>query len=78
MFDSKELVANHQNFSKPTKGIIYRQLAYMFKSLLKIIFSYKGNQVLPDISTFFVIFCKWYLKYSWMQRSQGTTDFVFD
>ena len=74
MFDSKDLVAESSELVKIHKIEIYSEIAYAVFTL-KEIFSYKGNQN-EDLSTYTCIFknenIAW--KYSWMQRSQGTTD----
>ena len=74
MFDSKDLVAESSELVKIHKIEIYGEIAYAVFTL-KEIFSYKGNQN-KDLSTYTCIFknenIAW--KYSWMQRSQGTTD----
>ena len=74
MFDSKDLVAEPSELIKIHKIEIYDVLAYAVFTLNET-FSYKGNQN-EDLSTYTCIFKNvdgsW--KYSWMQRSQGTTD----
>ena len=74
MFDSKDLVAESSELIKIHKIEIYGEMAYAVFTLNEI-FSYKGNQN-KDLSTYTCIFKNvsgtW--KYSWMQRSQGTTD----
>tara|TARA_B100000401_G_scaffold286298_1_gene195809 strand:+ start:290 stop:673 length:384 start_codon:yes stop_codon:yes gene_type:complete len=74
MFDSKDLVAESSELVKIHKIEIYGEIAYAVFTL-KEIFSYQGNQN-KDLSTYTCIFknenSAW--KYSWMQRSQGTTD----
>ena len=74
MFDSKDLVAESSELIKIHKIEIYSEVAYAVFTL-KEIFSFKGNQN-KDLSTYTCIFKNenglW--KYSWMQRSQGTTD----
>ena len=74
MFDSKDLVAESSELIKIHKIEIYGEMAYAVFTLNEI-FSYKGNQN-EDLSTYTCIFknvnSAW--KYSWMQRSQGTTD----
>ena len=66
MFDSKDLVAESSELIKTHKIEICGDIAYAV---------YKGNQN-KDLSTYTCIFKNlngiW--KYSWMQRSQGTTD----
>ena len=74
MFDSKDLVAESSELIKIHKIEIYDLMAYAVFTLNEK-FSYKGNQN-EDLSTYTCIFknvdSTW--KYSWMQRSQGTTD----
>ena len=74
MFDSKDLEAESSELIKIHKIEIYSEVAYAVFTL-KEIFSFKGNQN-KDLSTYTCIFKNenglW--KYSWMQRSQGTTD----
>ena len=74
MFDSKDLVAESSELIKTHKIEIYGEIAYAVFTLNEI-FSYKGNQN-KDLSTYTCIFKyengTW--KFSWMQRSQGTTD----
>ena len=74
MFDSKDLVAESSEIIKIHKIEIFDEVAYAVSTLNEI-FSFKGNQN-KDISTSTCIFKNengiW--KYSWMQRSQGTTD----
>ena len=74
MFNSKDLVAESSALVKPHKIEIHGDIAYAVFTLNEI-FSYKGNQN-KDLSTYTCIFKNengtW--KYSWMQRSQGTTD----
>ena len=74
MFDSKDLVAEASELIKTHKIEIYGEIAYAVFTLNEI-FSYKGIQN-KDLSTYTCIFKNvngtW--KYSWMQRSQGTTD----
>ena len=74
MFDSKDLVAEPSELIKIHKIEIYDVIAYAVFTLNET-FSYKGNQN-EDLSTYTCIFKNventW--KYSWMQRSQGTTD----
>ena len=74
MFDSKDLVAESSELIKIHKIEIYDLMAYAVFTLNEK-FSYKGNQN-EDLSTYTCIFKNiigtW--KYSWMQRSQGTTD----
>ena len=73
-FHSKDLVAESSELIKTHKIEIYGEIAYAVFTLNEI-FSYKGNQN-KDLSTYTCIFKNvngiW--KYSWMQRSQGTTD----
>ena len=78
MFDNKDLVAESSELVKTHKIEIYGKIAFKVAFAvftLNEIFSYKGNQN-KDLSTYTCIFrninCTW--KYSWMQRSQGTTD----
>ena len=70
----QELVHSLLELVKIHKIEIYGEIAYAVFTL-KEIFSYKGNQN-KDLSTYTCIFknenIAW--KYSWMQRSQGTTD----
>ena len=74
MFDSKDLVAESSELIKIHKIEIFDEVAYAVFTLNEI-FNFKGNQN-KDLSTYTCIFknendlCK----YSWMQRSQGTTD----
>ena len=74
MFDSKDLVAESSELIKIHKIEIFDEVAYAIFTL-KEIFNFKGNQN-KDLSTYTCIFKNenglW--KYSWMQRSQGTTD----
>jgi len=74
MFNSKDLVAESSELIKIHKIEIYGGIAYAVFTLNEI-FSFKGNQN-KDLSTYTCIFKNvngtW--KYSWMQRSQGTTD----
>ena len=74
MFDSKDLVAESSELIKIHKIEIFNEVAYAVFTLNEI-FNFKGNQN-KDLSTYTCIFKNengiW--KYSWMQRSQGTTD----
>ncbi len=74
MFDSKDLVAEPSELIKIHKIEIYDVIAYAVFTL-NVTFSYGGNQN-EDLSNYTYIFKNidhtW--KYSWMQRSQGTTD----
>ena len=74
MFDSKDLVAVSSELIRIHKIEIFDKVAYAVFTLNEI-FSFKGNQN-NDLSTYTCIFKNenglW--KYSWMQRSQGTTD----
>ena len=74
MFDSKDLVAESSALIKIHKIEIFDEVAYAVFTLNEI-FNFKGNQN-KDLSTYTCIFKNendlW--KYSWMQRSQGTTD----
>ena len=74
MFDSKDLEAESSELIKIHKIEIFIEVAYAVFTLNEI-FSFKGNQN-KDLSTYTCIFKNknglW--KYSWMQRSQGTTD----
>ena len=74
MFDSKDLVAESSELIKIHKIEIFDEVAYAVFTL-KEIFNFKGNQN-KDLSTYTCIFKNenglW--KYTWMQRSQGTTD----
>ena len=74
MFDSKDLVAESSELIKIHKIEIFDEVAYAVFTLNEI-FYFKGNQN-RDFSTYTCIFKNenslW--KYSWMQRSQGTTD----
>ena len=74
MFDSKDLVAESSELIKIHKIEIFDEVAYAVFTLSEI-FNFKGNQN-KDLSTYTCIFKNendlW--KYSWMQRSQGTTD----
>ena len=74
MFDSKDLVAESSELIKIHKIEIFDAVAYAVFTLNEI-FNFKGNQN-KDLSTYTCIFKNenglW--KYSWMQRSQGTTD----
>ena len=74
MFDSKDLVAVSSELIRIHKIEIFDNVAYAVFTLNEI-FSFKGNQN-NDLSTYTCIFKNenglW--KYSWMQRSQGTTD----
>ena len=74
MFDSKDLVAESSELIKIHKIEIFDEVAYAVFTLNEI-FNFKGNQN-KDLSTYTCIFKNenglW--KYSWMQRSQGTTD----
>ena len=74
MFDSNDLVAELSELIKIHKIEIYDVIAYGVFTLNET-FSYKGIQN-EDLSTYTCIFKNvdgtW--KYSWMQRSQGTTD----
>ena len=74
MFDSKDLEAESSELIKIHKIEIFSEVAYAVFTLNEI-FSFKGNQN-KDLSTYTCIFKNknglW--KYSWMQRSQGTTD----
>ena len=74
MFDSKDLIAESSELVKTHKIEIYGEIAYAVFTLNEI-FSYKRNQN-KDLSTYTCIFKneKGTWKYSWMQRSQGTTD----
>ena len=70
----EELELEISKLIKTHKIEIYGEMAYAVFTLNEII-SYKGNQN-KDLSTYTCIFKNengtW--KYSWMQRSQGTTD----
>ena len=74
LFDSKDLVKESSELIKIHKIEICGDLAYAVFTLNEV-FSYKGNKN-KDLSTYTCIFANsngtW--KYSWMQRSQGTTD----
>ena len=74
MFDSKDLVAESSELIKIHKIEIFDEVAFAVFTLNEI-FNFKGNQN-KDLSTYTCIFKNenglW--KYSWMQRSQGTTD----
>ena len=74
MFDNKDLIAESSQLVKTHKIEIFGELAFAVFTLNEI-FSFKGNKN-KDLSTYTCIFKKvngiW--KYSWMQRSQGTTD----
>ena len=74
MFDSKDLVAESSELIKIHKIEIFDEVAYAVFTLNEI-FNFKGSQN-KDLSTYTCIFKNendlW--KYSWMQRSQGTTD----
>ena len=74
MFDSKDLEAESSELIRIHKIEIFGKVAYAVFTLNEI-FSFKGNQN-KDLSTYTCIFKNenglW--KYSWMQRSQGTTD----
>ena len=74
MFDSKDLIAESSELIKIHKIEIFDEVAYAVFTLNEI-FNFKGNQN-KDLSTYTCIFKNendlW--KYSWMQRSQGTTD----
>ena len=74
MFDSKDLEAESSELIRIHKIEIFGKVAYAVFTLNEI-FSFKGNQN-KDLSTYTCIFKHenglW--KYSWMQRSQGTTD----
>ena len=74
MFDSKDLEAESSELIRIHKIEIFSEIAYAVFTLNEI-FSFKGNQN-KDLSTYTCIFKNenglW--KYSWMQRSQGTTD----
>ena len=74
MFDSKDLEAESSELIRIHKIEIFSEVAYAVFTLNEI-FSFKGNQN-KDLSTYTCIFKNenglW--KYSWMQRSQGTTD----
>ena len=74
MFNNKDLVAESSELIKTHKIEIFEGIAFAVFSL-KEVFSYKDNQNI-DLATYTCIFKKeignW--KYSWMQRSQGTTD----
>ena len=74
MFNNKDLVAESSKLEKIHKIEIFSEIAYAVFTLNEV-FSYKGNQN-NDLSTYSCIFKNedgiW--KYSWMHRSQGTTD----
>ena len=74
MFDSKDLVAESSELIKIHKIEIFDEVAFAVFTLNEI-FNFKGKQN-KDLSTYTCIFKNendlW--KYSWMQRSQGTTD----
>ncbi len=74
MFNSKDLEAESSELIRIHKIEIFNKIAYAVFTLNEI-FSFKGNQN-KDLSTYTCIFKNenglW--KYSWMQRSQGTTD----
>ena len=74
MFNSNDLVAESSELVKTHKIEICDDFAYAVFTVNEV-FSYKGNQN-KDLSTYTCIFKNingiW--KYSWMQRSQGTTD----
>ena len=74
MFDSKDLVAESSELIKTHKIEIFDEVAYAVFTLNEI-FNFNGIQN-KDLSTYTCIFKNendlW--KYSWMQRSQGTTD----
>ena len=74
MFDSKDLVAESSELIKTHKIEICGDIAYAVFTLNEV-FIYKGDHN-KDLSTYTCIFKNangtW--KYSWMQRSQGTTN----
>ena len=74
MFDNKDLVAESSELVRTHKIEISGEIAYAVFTLNEI-FSFKKN-LNKDLSTYTCIFKNenglW--KYSWMQRSQGTTD----
>ena len=74
MFDNKDLISESSELLKTHKIEIVGELAFAVFTLNEI-FSFKGNQN-KDLSTYTCIFKNknglW--KYSWMQRSQGSTD----
>ena len=74
MFDSKDLVAESSELIKIHKIEIFDEVAYAVFTLNEI-FNFKGSQN-KDLSTYTCIFKNEndFWKYSWMQRSQGTTD----
>ena len=74
MFESRDLVAESSELVKTHKIEIFSEIAFAVFTLDER-FSFKGNQN-KDLSTYTCIFKNengiW--KFSWMQRSQGTTD----
>ena len=74
MFDDKDLVAELSEVVKIHRIKIFGNIAYAVFTLNEI-FSFKGIQN-KDLSTYTCIFKNenGFWKYSWMQRSQGTTD----
>ena len=74
MFNSKDLVAESSELIKTHKIETFGEVAYAVFTLNEI-FTFKGNQN-KDLSTYTCIFKNknglW--KYSWMQRSQGSTN----
>ncbi len=74
MFDNKDLVAESSELVRTHKIEIFGEIAYALFTLNEV-FTFKGNPN-TDLSTYTCIFKNenglW--KYSWMQRSQGTTD----
>ena len=74
MFNSKDLIAESSELVKTHKIEIFDEIAYAVFTLNEV-FSYKST-LNQDLSTYTCIFKNengiW--KYSWMQRSQGTTD----
>ena len=74
MFNSKYLVAESSELIKIHKIETFVEVAYAVFTLNEI-FSFKGIQN-KDLSTYTCIFKNenGFWKYSWMQRSQGTTD----
>ena len=74
MFNSKDLIAESSELVKIHKIEIFDEIAYAVFTLNEV-FSYKST-LNQDLSTYTCIFKNengiW--KYSWMQRSQGTTD----
>ena len=74
MFDNKDLVAESSELVRTHKIEIFGEIAYAVFTLNEV-FTFKGNPNI-DLSTYTCIFKNenglW--KYSWMQRSQGTTD----